>query len=98
EGVRGEPLRELLESNRAVGLAMPLGTGGTETRLILTDAFSRYVAAFGDEATANVFAGAALKPTSAASVIPEQLRHATLTRGAARRDLLARFVALNGPI
>jgi len=98
EGVRGEPLRELLETGRAIGLAIPLGNGGTETRVILTDAFPRYVAAFGDEAAAKVSAGPELASTSAASVIPEQLRHATLTRGAARRDLLARFVALNGPI
>src|SRR3954469_156850 len=98
EGLRGDPIRELLESGRAVGIAVPLGIGGSEQRVILTDAFPRYVAAFGDAAFATVATGPELAAAAAASTIPESLRHATLTRGAARRELLARFVALHGPI
>ena len=98
EGVMGDPVRELLASGRAVAIAVPLGTGGSEQRVVLTDAFPRYVAAFGDEAFASVAAGPELAPTPAVTAIPDSLRHATLTRGAARRELLARFVGLNGPI
>jgi ATP-dependent Lhr-like helicase len=98
EGLRGDPIRELLESGRAVGIAVPLGIGGSEQRVILTDAYPRYVAAFGDAAFATVATGPELAPAAAASAIPESLRRATLTRGAARRELLARFVALHGPI
>ena len=98
EGTRGDPVRELLENGRAVAVAVPLGAGGTEQRVILTDAYPRYVAAFGDAALAIVATGPELAPAEATSAIPEPLRRATLTRGAARRELLARFVALNGPI
>ena len=98
EGTRGDPMRELLESGRAVAIAVPLGTGGTEQRVVLTDAYPRYVAAFGDAAFATVGTGPELAPAAATAAIPEPLRRATLTRGAARRELLARFVALNGPI
>src|SRR4051812_2313218 len=98
EGLRGDPIRELLESGRAVGIAVPLGIGGSEQRVILTDAYPRYVAAFGDAAFATVATGPELAPAAAASAIPESLRHATLTRGAARRGLLARPVAPRRPI
>jgi ATP-dependent Lhr-like helicase len=98
EGVAGDPVRELLSSGRAVGIAVPLGSGGAEQRLILTDAYPRYVAAFGETAMATVSAGAELRVSAASAVIPESLRRGTLTRGAARRELLARFVALNSPL
>ena len=98
EGVVGEPLRELLETGRAVAITIPLGIGTTEQRVILTDAYPRYMAAFGEPAMAMVGAGLELAPTRAPIAVPDSLRHATLTRGAARRELLARFVALNAPI
>jgi ATP-dependent Lhr-like helicase len=98
EGVMGEPIRELLESGRAVGLAIPLGNGWTQQRIILTDAYPRYVASFGEAAMIMVGAGPELAETPATVAIPESLRRATVTRGAARRELLARFVALNGPL
>ena len=98
EGRTGEPLRELLESGRAISIRVPLGNGATEQRVILTDAYPRYVAAYGEAAMASVGAGPELLATPATTGIPDPLRHATLTPGAARRELLARFVALNGPI
>ena len=98
EAVTGEPARELLEAGRALAIAIPLGTGGLERRVILTEAYSRYAAAFGEDAFATVYTGPEMLATPASSVVPEPLRHGTLTRGAARREILARFVALNGPI
>jgi ATP-dependent Lhr-like helicase len=98
EGLIGDPTRELLETGRAVGMAIPLGGGATEQRVILTDAYPRYVAAFGEPAFATVGTGPELTPTTAIAAIPEALRRPTVTRGAARRELLARLVALSGPL
>jgi ATP-dependent Lhr-like helicase len=98
EGVMGEPLRELLENGRAIAIDVPLGTGEVERRLIPTDAYPRYLAAFGETALAQVGTGPELATVPAASVIPKLLRQATLTAGAARRELLARFVALSRPV
>src|SRR5205085_9135909 len=49
-------------------------------------------------AMAMVGAGPELALTPATIAVPESLRRATLTRAAARRELLARFVALSGPL
>ena len=98
EGTTGEPIRELLESGRALAIAIPLGTGGAERRVILTEAYPRYAAAFGEDTFATVYTGAEMLAAAASSVVPESLRRGTLTRSAARREILARFVALNGPI
>ena len=95
EGVIGDPLRELLGSGRAIAVGIPLGVGGTEERVILTDSYPRYVAAFGDASMAMVGLGPELLPAVATTAIPESLRRATVTRGAARRELLARFVTLS---
>ena len=98
EGKLGNPLHELLETGRAVAIDLPLGTAAVEQRLILTDAYPRYVAAFGEPALANVGTGPELTRVAASAAIPEALRRATLTRGAARREILARFVALSAPL
>lgn len=98
QGSLGEPLRELLESGRVVAVDIPVRAGQVEQRLILTDAFPRYVAAFGVAALSQVGAGPELATVPATTAVPEPLRRATLTRGAAQRELLARFVALSGPI
>ena len=98
EGRVEDPLHELLEAGRAIAIPMPLGTGGIEQRVILTDAYPRYLAAFGEAAMATVGAGPELAPVDAVAAIPEPLRRATFTRGAAQRELLARFVSLSGPI
>jgi len=47
---------------------------------------------------ATVAAGEALEPRAASDVVPEVLRTAALTVKAARREILARHVALAGPV
>ena len=54
-----------------------------DERFILTESFPRYVAAFALEAGES---------------IPATLREAAMTPSAARREILARFVALSGPV
>jgi ATP-dependent Lhr-like helicase len=71
---------------------------GTEPRFVLVDSFGRYAAAFGSDVMATVLSGEALTERAASDVVPELLRTAALTRKAARREVLARFVALAGPI
>jgi ATP-dependent Lhr-like helicase len=98
EGRRGDPLDELLERGRAIGIDVPRGDAPPEPRIILTENYSRYVAAFGADAVATVAAGRALEPRPAADVIAESLRRSVVTQQAARRDLLARFVSLAGAL
>jgi ATP-dependent Lhr-like helicase len=62
------------------------------------DSYGRYAAAFGADVLATVNTGVALEPRAASDVVPEVLRTAALTPKAARRELLARFVALAGPV
>ena len=70
----------------------------TELRYILTDAYGRYAAAFGMERLGTVFTGPDLEARPAAAAIPPALREAALTQKAARREVLARYVALAGPV
>ena len=97
EGVRGEPLGELLVAGRVIALPIPT-SGVVDWRLILTETYARYVAAFGVEALTVVRCGIALTECSASDVVPEVLRHASLTRSAARRELLWRYLTLAGPV
>jgi ATP-dependent Lhr-like helicase len=94
---RGDPLPALLSSGRLIAAQVPTSTGHTQ-RFMLVDTYGRYAAAFGTEAMATVFAGVHLEPSAAADVVPEVLRAAALTTKAARREILARFVALAGPV
>jgi ATP-dependent Lhr-like helicase len=98
DGRIADPVSELLESGRAIAADIPSADRGPARRFMLTEAYPRYLAAFGDEVMATVFAGPSLLPLPAHDVVPEVLRRATLTRGAARRELLARFIALSGPV
>jgi ATP-dependent Lhr-like helicase len=94
-----DPVMQLLESGRVVGVELPNSSGGpVSQRLILTEAYPRYVAAFGPDALARVYVGATLEPKPAAEAIPSHLREGSLTVGAARRELLSRFLALAGPV
>ena len=97
EGVRGEPLGELLRAGRAIALPIPT-SAGADWRLILTETYSRYVAAFGDAAMAIVRCGVALAECPAEGAVPAVLRPASLTRAAARRELLWRYLTLAGPV
>jgi ATP-dependent Lhr-like helicase len=83
EGLRGDPLTELVSSGRAV--LVRLGTE-QDSRFILTESYPRYLSAFGSDVIAD------------AEVIPVMLRAPVLTPVAARREILARFVALSGPV
>ena len=82
EGVRGNPFRELVSSARVV--TIPLGPSD-EPRYILTESYPRYLSAFGIEKIGNV-------------EVPAALREAVMTPAAARREILARFIALSGPV
>jgi ATP-dependent Lhr-like helicase len=90
------PLQELIESRRAI--AIPFGPEDAEWRFILTESFGRYAAAFGDERVGRVRAGGDVIEMDAAGVVPEVLRRPVITPPAARREILARFLALSGPV
>ena len=84
---------ELLETGRAIAIEE---RGGP--RVILTEAYPLYAAAFGAERLGRVRAGRELRLVDAAAAVPERLRRPALTAAAARREILARLVALAGPI
>ena len=94
---RGDPLPALLASGRLIAAQVPTSTGHTQ-RFMLVDSYRRYAAAFGDAAMATVSSGVDLEPSAAVDVVPDVLRTAALTPKAARREILARFVALAGPV
>jgi ATP-dependent Lhr-like helicase len=98
EGRRGDPIAELLASGRAIGIDVPVAGASTEQRVILTETYPRYGAAFSSDTVARVYAGPALEPRLTADAVPEQYRAPALAPGAARRELLARFLALSGPV
>ena len=97
EGVKGDPVLELLTAGRKIALPMPTAAG-TEWRLILTETYPRYAAAFGGDAMATVRCGQALGACPAERAIPELLRVTALTPGAARREILWRYLSLAGPV
>jgi len=97
EGRRGEPLEELLDSGRAIGIDVPTASG-TDRRIILTDAWARYASAFGAKQLEVIAAGAALSAVPAAARIPAAALVTALTRSAAQREIVARFLALSGPV
>lgn len=95
---RGDPVESLLASGRLVAVMLPTASRGDERRFILVDSYARYAAAFGVERLATVHATPALAARPASEAVPEALRSPALTRDAARRELLSRFVALAGPV
>jgi ATP-dependent Lhr-like helicase len=96
EGRRGDPMHELLARGRAIALDIPGGTGGAARRVVLTENFGRYAAAFGADAFATVYRGLGLDPVSAIDAVPDSLRQPAMTKTAARREILARFASLAG--
>ncbi|HEY2064569.1 MAG TPA: DEAD/DEAH box helicase, partial [Gemmatimonadaceae bacterium] len=94
---RGDPIAALLESGRLVAAQLPT-SNGEERRFLLVDSYARYLAAFGAERMARLHVGSAVTPASAEQAIPAPLREAALTERAARREILARFVSLAGPV
>jgi ATP-dependent Lhr-like helicase len=93
---RGDPLLELLDRRRAIAIDIPTGTANVQRRVILTEHYDRYVAAFGDATLATVYAGSTLAPVPASEVVPGALRRPVVTQLAARRELLVRYVSLGG--
>jgi len=105
EGARGNPFNELVSSRRAIMVRL-----GAEKdwRYILMESFPRYLSAFGSDAMSTVLvpatggSGAGFVDNQveldAGEVIPPVLRDAVMTPGAAKREVLARFMALSGPV
>ena len=94
---RGDPLAALLATGRLIGVELP-GAGGMQSRFVLVDSFGRYAAAFGADALTQVRAGEGLVARATEDVVPDVLRVAALVPKVARREILARFVALAGPV
>ena len=83
EGGEAESLAELLRSGRTAEIDVPTATG-SQRRVVLIEALPRYLSAFDDIAIPGH--------------VPPQFRRGTLTRSAARREIIARFLALTGPV
>lgn len=111
EGVRGDPFGELMSQGRV--MAIPFSTSeGARWRSILVEAYPRYVSAFGSEAMARVRSGAgqgagdsggmspgaAVEEVDAGDLVPAVLLTGAMTTAAARREILARYLALSGPV
>jgi ATP-dependent helicase Lhr and Lhr-like helicase len=97
EGVKGEPFSELLESRRMI--AIQLGSEGARWwRMILTETYPRYVAAFGADALARVRSAPDLAESPATEIIPDVLRRPAINSSVARREILARFLTQSGPV
>src|SRR5690242_18377959 len=94
---KGEPIETLLTSGRMIAVELPT-SHGSELRYLLVDNYSRYAAAFEWDDAMLVMAGPALESKRASDVVPDALRGAALTRGAARREVLQRFLSLAGPV
>jgi ATP-dependent Lhr-like helicase len=100
EGRRGDPIAELLGRSRAIAIDIPTSSADAPLarRVILTETFARYASAFGDATMTTVYSGAGLEPMPAEAIVPPALRQAAMTRAAARREILARFVSLAGAV
>jgi ATP-dependent Lhr-like helicase len=81
-----DPFAELISSGRVVSLDIP-DTGAFERRFVLIENVPRYVSAFGDAILA-----------SAHGTIPGGFRAGTLTRDAARTELVGRILAIDGAL
>jgi len=91
----GEPLEELLREERALGVEVPR-EGGTELRYVLVESLPRYSAAFGP--FASVAVGLDRREASFEEAVPRAFRSPSLTKAAAAREILARYLALAGPV
>jgi ATP-dependent Lhr-like helicase len=91
----GDPVGELLGDERAIGIRIPR-SGGSDVRVVLIESLPRYSAAFGHPGT--VFLGADLREAQFDSAVPRAFRGASLTQPAAAREILARHLALAGPV
>ena len=94
---KGDPLDELLDAGRVIEVDVPTSDGPL-ARLILTETFGRYAAAFGFDDATVIRAGMGRDERQVAEVVPASLRAAPLQRGAASREILARWLTLSGPV
>ena len=88
-----DPMAELLNAGRAVAISF-----GEEWRAVLTESIGRYAAARAPEMISRVRAGATLVERDAANVIPAAMLNVVLEPKVARREILARWLALAGPV
>jgi len=88
-----DPMAELLEAGRAVGIPFE-----GEWRIVLTESLGRYAAARAPETITRVRAGALLAERDAEDVIPAAMRRVVLEPRVARREILARWLSLAGPV
>jgi ATP-dependent Lhr-like helicase len=79
----GDPAADLLASGRILEISIPTANG-IARRFVLVESLPRYLSAF----------GGIVVPEN----VPVAFRHASLTDTAARKDVLARFLALAGPV
>ena len=79
----GDPVQDLMASGRIVEVGIPAG-GSSARRFVLVETLPRYLSAFDGLDV----------PASA----PEAFRRPSLTRDVARKEILARFLALSGPV
>jgi ATP-dependent helicase Lhr and Lhr-like helicase len=94
---RGDPLDELLETGRVI--AIPVTTRADRAwRFILTEDYPRYAAALGGDSVSTVRGGREVREMPAVSAVPDGLRTPALDPLAARREVMARFLALSGPV
>jgi ATP-dependent Lhr-like helicase len=82
--VAGNPFRELVENGRIVDVDVPT-PADTARRYVLVESLPRYIAAFGDRFTIP-------------EGVPAPFRVASLTASVARKEILARYLALAGPV
>ena len=81
-----DPFAELVASGRVVALRIP-DNGASEERYVLVENVPRYVGAFGEGLL-----------ETARGEIPEGFRKSSLTRDAARTELIGRLLAIDGAL
>jgi ATP-dependent Lhr-like helicase len=83
EQATGDPVAELRSTGRLVTVAIPSAAGAQE-RSVLVESLPRYLSAF-----------PSVRPPAG---VPEAFRAPSLLERAARREILARYLALAGPV
>ena len=93
-----DPMLELLDAGRAIAIPFETETAPAEWRIVSTESMGRYAAARAPEIISRVRAGASLVERSAEEVLPAAMLNVVLEPGIARREILARWLALAGPV
>ena len=93
-----DPMAELLDAGRALAIPFASEGGEEEWRVVLTESIGRYAAARAPETISRVRATSSLVERDAEDVIPAAMRTVVLEPKVARREILARWLALAGPV